>query len=255
MRGRFEGTSVAAMINLRLKRVVVGLFWVSSICRAKLGFIMTVASKPKTKFSYCQALNYRGVRELSHNEKLGVSLFLLAFFVVVGAWLLDEDYISFKPMLTHYTKWPMTSFGWTQYWGLFSPDVRQSNYHSTALIEFADGTNKLYEFPRTLIDQTDYSTHFGGEKRRKLFGDNFLWSGYAQFWPSIARYIARANNDPTNPPRVVTFTWHYADMPAPDPAQWKYRNQMPNHTQQIIKFCYKVTPEDLASNQAVSTNK
>ncbi|MBU6455712.1 MAG: hypothetical protein KGS72_28335 [Cyanobacteria bacterium REEB67] len=212
---------------------------------------MAVASKLTTKFSYRQALGYSSAEKpLSENEKAGISLFIVFFLVVVGAWLLDEDYIPFKYTVTEYTKPAMATLGWVQHWSLFSPDVREVNYHSTALIEFADGTSKLYEFPRTNIDAKDYSTHFGGEKKRKLFGDNMPWPGYVQFFPSIARYLARANNDPANPPRMVTVFWHRVDTPPPDPAHWVYQNQMPKHIKQYTNFIYKVDPKDLAADSA-----
>jgi len=223
---------------------VVRLFWVSLTCHGRLEIIMTVASKPKPKYSFKQALTHQSSRSLTDNEKVGVTLFLLFFFVVVGAWLL-EDWVPFKGQLTQYTRWPMTSLGWTQYWGLFSPGIRNQNYHSTALIEFADGTCKLYEFPRTNVDMNDYLSHFGGEKKRKLFGDNFLWEGYEQFLPSICRFVARANDDPTNPPRKITLSWQHAYTPLPDPQNWKFRDQMPYHTERIIKFVYRITPQDL----------
>jgi hypothetical protein len=215
---------------------------------------MTVAAKPKNKFSYRQALNYRGSRSLGPNEKTGVTIFLLFYFVVVGSWLMDNDYIP-NQFLIDYTKAPMEALGWTQHWSLFAPWVRTSNYHSLAIIEFADGSNKAFEFPRTLVDQKDFSAHFGGEKKRKFFGDNMLWPGWEQFLPSIARYIARANDDPNNPPRMVTLAWQWADTPLPDPAHWVYRDQLPYHTLHKCRFVYAVMPEDLQSSQKVSATK
>ena len=74
------------------------------------------------------------------------------------------------------------------------------------------------------------------------------WQGWSQFLPSIARFIAQANNDPANPPRMVTIFWHQVFTPPPDPKHWVYRDQLPYHTQQLIKFIYKVDPKDLQSN-------
>jgi hypothetical protein len=215
-----------------------------------------VAAKPKTKFSYRQALNYRSAqRPLTSNEKLAVTAFLLFFFVIVGAWLLDDDYVPFKHDLTTYTKVPMDSLGWMQYWGVFSPDMRDRNYHSTALIEFADGSNKIFEFPNTKIDQKDYFSHFGGEKKRKLFNDTMPWPAGTQFLPSIARFIARANDDQANPPRMVTILWHLIPTIGPDPKHWLYRDQLPHHTGQYITFIYKVEPQDLPSGHTDSPNQ
>jgi len=217
---------------------------------------MTVASKPQSKFSFRQALNYTSARKpLNEMEKVVVSIFLLFFLIVVGAWLLDEEYITFKEPIVNYTKPIMGSLGWVQYWGLFSPQVREMNYHSTAVIEFADGTSKIYEFPNTNINQKDYFSHFGGEKKRKLFGDCMPWPGYSQFLPDIARFIARANDDKSNPPRVVTVLWHKANTPTPDPKHWIYRDNLPHHTTQTVTFIYKVTPQDLPSSNTSEQGK
>ena len=206
---------------------------------------MTVAEKRKSRFSYREALSQRSTKNLTTMEKTAVSGFLLFFLVVVGAWLLDEDWLPQKYLITQYTHWPMVSFGWTQHWSLFSPQIRQCNYHTTVEIQFADGTSKLYELPRTNVDYNDLASHFGGEKKRKLFGDNIPWPGYEQFRPDVCRFIARANDDPLNPPRIVTMAWHFANTPPPDPKHWYHQDQLPYHTQQYFKFKYLVTPEDL----------
>ena len=217
---------------------------------------MPGASKLNPKFSYRQALGYASAeRPLTDGEKTGVSLFIIFFLVVVGAWLLDEDYISFKYNITEYTKPAMATLGWVQHWSLFSPYVRDVNYHSTALIEFTDGTSKLYEFPRTNIDQKDLLSHFGGEKKRKLFGDNMPWPGYSQFFPSIARYIARSNYDAANPPKLVTVFWHQVNTPPPDPKHWVFRDQLPQHIYQSVNFVYKVEPTDFQADQTIQSNR
>jgi len=210
---------------------------------------MTLASKTKPKFSFREALNYKSVeRPMSDNEQALVSLFLIFYFIVVGAWLLDEDYLAMvKNPIVEITKPAMDSLGWSQYWGVFAPDVRNQNYHCTAVIDFADGTSKLYEFPNTNINQKDYFSHFGGEKKRKLFNDNIAWAGYEQFRPSVFRFLARANDDPANPPQTITFQWHHAWTPPPDQANWKYRDQLPQHTDLQNKEIYSVAPKDLPS--------
>lgn len=212
---------------------------------------MTLASKPKSKFSFREALNYKSAEKpMSENEQALVSLFLIFYFIVVGAWLMDEDYLAVvKNPIIEYTKPAMDSFGWSQYWGVFAPEVRNQNYHCTAVIDFADGTSKLYEFPNTNIDQKDYLKHFGGEKKRKLFNDNLAWENYEQFRPSVLRFLARANDDPNNPPQIITFQWHHAWTPPLDTKNWKYRDQLPQHTEQQVKTVYFVNPKDLSSGK------
>ncbi|MBS2006646.1 MAG: hypothetical protein JST01_06375 [Cyanobacteria bacterium SZAS TMP-1] len=187
---------------------------------------------------------------MTGNEKTVISLFLIFFLGVVCVWLLDDDYLAaIKGPITEYSKPAMGSLGWVQYWGVFAPELRNQNYHTTAVIDFEDGTSKLYEFPNTNINQKDYFSHFGGEKKRKLFNDNISWPNYEQFRPSVARFLARANDDPANPPQTVTIYWHHAWTPPPDPKHWVYRDQLPQHTEQRINFLYSVDPNSLPSKK------
>lgn len=202
------------------------------------------STSPSTrKFSFREACNYSpSAAALTPGHKALVSSFLLTFFVVVGSWLLPE-WTPGKDRITAYTGPIMFLTGWTQYWSLFCPDVRNVNYHLSALVEFTDGTIKCYEFPR--MEKMDLVTKFRKEKLRKLFGDNISWPNYAQFRPSISRYLARANNDPTNPPLRVTMFLNSADTPPPDEGQFCYRDELPPHTRKAILSSYKVNPDDL----------
>ncbi len=182
------------------------------------------------------------VRSTSEGERTVISLFLATFFVVVGAWLIPDKAAPDKWWVTQYT-WPvMCSTGWVQCWSLFSPDVREVNVHCNALIRFQDGTVKIYEFPRA--QKMDLLTKFKREKLRKLFIDNMAWPQGEAFWPSIARYLARANYDPSNPPDTVTLIVNSHAMPPPDPKHWSYRDQLPEHTEKNILITYKVKPQD-----------
>jgi len=195
------------------------------------------------KFSFREACNYSSsAGSLTKGHKALVSSFLLTFFVVVGSWLLPE-WTPGKDSITAYTGPIMFLTGWTQYWSLFCPEVRNVNYHLSALVEFSDGTIKCYEFPR--MEKMDLVTKFRKEKLRKLFGDNVSWPNYAQFRPSIARYLARANNDPTNPPVRVTMFLNSADTPPPDQEHFCYRDELPPHTRKAILSSYRVNPDDL----------
>lgn len=207
------------------------------------GTVQTSTSTRTRNFSFREACNYSpSAALLTTGHKALVSSFLLTFFVVVGSWLLP-DWTPEKYAITAYTGPVMFTTGWTQYWGLFCPEVRSSNYHLNALVEYSDGTIKCYEFPR--MEKLDLITKFKREKLRKLFGDNIAWPNHAQFRPSISRYLARANDDPNNPPERVTMFWNKIDTPPPDPAHWCYRDELPPHTHKDILFSYKVNPSDL----------
>lgn len=91
----------------------------------------------------------------------------------------------------------------------------------------------------------DLLTRFGREKLRKMFGDNIPWPGYEQFRPDIARYLARANNDPANPPKRISMIFNSITTPPPDAQHFCYRDQLPEHTKQGIYFVYDVKEQDL----------
>jgi hypothetical protein len=64
--------------------------------------------------------------------------------------------------------------------------------------------------------------------------------------PSVARYLARANFDPANQPRYVTFVIHTAPISPPDREHWVFIDSLPPHTFSQTYFVYKVQAADLA---------
>ncbi|MBP6594793.1 MAG: hypothetical protein KA794_10980 [Candidatus Obscuribacter sp.] len=184
------------------------------------------------------------VRSTTNLERTVISCYLATFFIVVGTWLIPDKCAPNKWVVTQYT-WPiMSSMGWTQCWTLFCPEPRDVNVNADALVHFQDGTVKIYEFPRT--QKMDLLTKFRRERTRKLFVDNLCWPNISsQYLPSIARYIARANDDANNPPDMVTLLVNRHMTPLPDPKNWVYRDQLPEHTEKSVLFTYKVQPDDL----------
>lgn len=178
-------------------------------------------------------------------DKVAVNIFLIVSLLTILAWL-TPDWVIGKPMVTRFT-WPiMAGSGLIQHWSLFSPSVRNINYHCVANIEFSDGTVRCYEFPRT--EKMRGFEKFRAEKKRKMFGDCMPWANYAQFLPNIARYLARANYDYANPtvkPVRVSILKYSAITPPPDSKHWTYRDKLPYHTDAITIFAYQVKPQDL----------
>jgi hypothetical protein len=132
-------------------------------------------------------------------------------------------------------------FGTFQAWNLFSPELRTTNGHATAIITFADGSTKFFEFPR--MEKLDSVGKLKREKLRKLFLDNLSDSSYGAFRPAVARELAQANNDPNNPPQLVTLKFHWISTPPPE--NWLYRDHFPYHTTHDCQLVYRVQPEDL----------
>lgn len=181
-------------------------------------------------------------------DKIAANVFLIVSLITILAWL-TPDWIIGKPLVTRFT-WPiMASSGLIQHWSLFSPSVRNINYHCVANIEFSDGTVRCYEFPRT--EKMWGLEKFRAEKKRKMFGDCMPWANYAQFLPNIARYLARANYDLASPaikPVRVSILKYSAITPPPDTKNWTYRDELPFHTDGNTIFAYQVKPQDLQTD-------
>lgn len=133
--------------------------------------------------------------------------------------------------------------GMRQYWRLFGPQLREYNSHLTAIIEFADGTLKQYEFTR--MEKLSIWQRFVKEKQRSLFNQFLPVADNKIFFPSVARYLARANCDKQNQPVKISFIFNYIETPPPDPKHWVYRDLLPEHSRQILHFVYQVMPSDL----------
>jgi hypothetical protein len=140
---------------------------------------------------------------------------------------------------------PGAPIGMRQAWRLFGPELRSFNWHNIVLIQFADGTVKVREFPR--MEKLSLVERFFREKERSILNDRIAFHVYKRFWPSVARYVARANSDPSgvNPPVTVTFIFASAPIPKPDPDHWVFRDNMPEHLNRQAYFIYRVEPADL----------
>jgi len=172
-----------------------------------------------------------------------LSAFAVFFMVVVCSWLQDESPIREK--MTAYTWPPMVFFDWAQHWSLFSPGVRDHNYHETAIITFEDGSTRMYEFPN--MQKMDHWERFKHEKLRKMFLDNVIWSSMGWGWsqPVVSRYIANCVSDTKNPPVYVAMIKNEIPTPAPDPKKWVELTKLPEHIHKQTTIFYPVSPDDL----------
>jgi hypothetical protein len=177
----------------------------------------------------------------TNTNKIAVWTLLLTYFFSISVWISPEG--PLKNALVYYARPLISATGIGQSWSVFAPEVRNTNYHETALIYFRDGSVKLYEFPR--MEKLDYLKRFRREKFRKMFCDCMPWAPYTQFQPDFASFVARCNTNPTNEPVVVTLVHNWRSMPAPDPQHWVNRNDLPEHTNQTPLYVYYVQPEDL----------
>ncbi|MCW5823299.1 MAG: hypothetical protein KIT34_10885 [Cyanobacteria bacterium TGS_CYA1] len=182
-----------------------------------------------------------------------LSAFAVFFMVIVVAWLQDDGPI--KEKTTPYT-WPaMVFFEWVQHWSLFSPGVRDHNYHETAIITFDDGSARLYEFPN--MQKLDHWERFKHEKLRKMFLDNIIWTSMGWQWaqPPVCRYLANCVSDTKNQPVAVTMIKNEIPTPKPDPDNWVELTKLPNHIYKTVTIYYPVAPDDLSASAQESTSK
>jgi hypothetical protein len=180
------------------------------------------------------------VARLSREQKIGANLGITAFLVVATALgmaqngQIDSSHIKFWRSFA-------APIGMFQWWGVFG-DVRKVNMYSTALIEFEDGTTKYYEFPRPAT--MGYFDKFRRAPEGVFFNEHMANLSNRKVLPSIARYLARANFDPVNKPRKITFSVLSALIDDPRDPHRHYRDELPNQTFRQIYFVYLVSPQD-----------
>jgi hypothetical protein len=176
--------------------------------------------------------------------RLGVYLFVAVYFSIAVITLLPKSPLQSRLIALVS---PLTqAFNLTQNWKLFSPDLREINFCSHAVVEFADGTTKLYEFPR--LEQMGTFDAYKRQKLCKLFQDSMPWPDFSVFWPDVGRFIARANFDRSdqsvsNPPVQVSLAYNW--VPVSDMDHFEKQSDLKEPNRRFTFFVYRVKPEDL----------
>ncbi len=166
---------------------------------------------------------------------LAIWLVLSTYFICIFVW--DSPPGPLRDILVPIVSPIIEGASIGQGWSVFSPDVREANYHETALITFKDGLQKLYEFPR--MQKLGYWERFRSEKYRKMFFDCMPWPDFQQFLPDFAQFVVDANEWPDNPPVVVSLFHHNCRTPQPDQGVWVDRSDLPEHTRQVTYYIYR----------------
>jgi hypothetical protein len=129
-----------------------------------------------------------------------------------------------------------------QHWNMFSPTVRDFNEHGESVITFADGSVKLYEWYR--LDKQDPFHHWLHGKMRELWTDQLLDDKLMDhLYPSIGRYMSRANLFPGNQPQRVSLSANWQRIP--DFSHFTRVDDLPQDFNHYTLGCYKVRAEDL----------
>jgi hypothetical protein len=181
-------------------------------------------------------------RTFGRVEKIIFSALFVAFFIVAHAISLSHFPGYEEAMIPHVRRYA-GFFGLEQNWSMFSR-LRKANGHSIAVITFADGTEKIYEYPR--FDLMGQLEHFQFEKRRSLFSEFLPGRWGRKYRPASVRHLVWCNDDDKNPPDIITLVYNYVDVPPPDPKNWVRFSNLPFHTMKEPYFVYRVRKSDLA---------
>lgn len=164
-----------------------------------------------------------------------LSVFLLFHLFVILVWSLPFSSRATRRInrvIAPYMIWS----GLTQGWALFAPNPGSVNAYLVARITYQDGRNKTWNFP--MPQYYGYYRRYFMERQRKWSSDNLRMDYNAILWPDAARYVARLNNDPNDPPVTVALVRHWSLVPPPNSGQ-------PESWSEQTFFTYTVQPEDL----------
>ena len=184
------------------------------------------------------------VVSFSRGRKILITSLIACYFGSIAIWNMFD--CPLKAQLIALFRIPVDLFAFEQTWNMFAPGVRYTNYHLIAVITFADGSSKLYEFPR--MEMMDALEKYRKEKMRKLFIDNIPTTTFDIYLPDICASMARANYDKQNPPTLVTVSLHQSEIPTPNESNPPPpRFGMRQRVQSVTLIVYKVRHEDLES--------
>ena len=165
---------------------------------------------------------------------------LIVFYIFLATIWLSRDSNPITGRLAKVFSQFILTVGLDQNWSLFSPTLRNINMHNVAMVTFRDGSVKLYEWPR--MDRSNRLEQWRNEKYRKMFIDCIPWPTYSDMYPSVARFVARANANPNNPPEKVSLGYFWNFIPQPEQAV--SQENLPYQTKYYCYYIYEVQPRD-----------
>lgn len=167
-----------------------------------------------------------------------VSAFIAFNLFAITCWCvpLQSPLLSrIRSGMLPYMRW----IGLFQSWDMFAPNPSNLNNYVGALVKFRDGSSRLWNFPR--MENLGYVDRYFKERYRKYANDNLRLDADSALWPDAARYIARVNNQPSNPPVQVSLIRYWSVIPPPGP----YGEYTEGPWQQFVFYRYSVVPGDL----------
>lgn len=173
-----------------------------------------------------------------------LGVLIAAHILAILTWSVPGDAPAVK-RIRHFFEPYLLYTGLWQSWDMFSPNPMSINAYLEAELTMANGTKKVWEFPR--MEKMGLFDKFRYERYRKWAIDRVRLDAYSGIWPETARYIARLfYDDPAGPPREITLVRHWRTIK--DPRQlWiplGKENELLKEDSYAF-FHYNVRPEDI----------
>jgi len=178
------------------------------------------------------------VSAISRPARIAISVFLAFNLFAIISWCVPID----SPLIVRCREFagPYLRFtGLFQKWDMFAPDPSKLNNYVAAVVTYRDGTSSLWTFPR--MEKLGPMDRYLKERYRKYANDNLRLDSNEGIWPDAARYIARANYRPSNPPVTVGLVRYWRFVPPPGPNA----EAQAGDWNQYMFFRYSVAPGDL----------
>lgn len=151
-------------------------------------------------------------RALSRPARIGITAFVAFNLFAVVAWCIPFD----SPLIARCrdVARPYLIFtGLFQKWDMFAPDPSKLNNFVAAVVTYRNGESSLWTFPR--MEHLGYVDKYFKERYRKYANDCLRLDTNAELWPDAARYIARLNRRPLNPPAAIDLVRYWSIVPPP----------------------------------------
>jgi hypothetical protein len=168
-----------------------------------------------------------------------ISVFLLFHIVVIFCWSVPLNSLlvtAVKESVRPYMHWA----GLFQVWDMFSPNPLNLNTYLEAELTFRDGSTRVWKFPK--MQELGYVERYFKERYRKFGNERVRLDANSALWPDAARYIARINNNPSNPPTVVRLVRYWSEI-APPTADGSHPPEPWHH---FVFFIHFVSAGDLS---------
>lgn len=123
---------------------------------------------------------------------------LISLFIVFNLLIMVRVHLSQNNSIIRNLYRPVDAylsfFSIYQDWMMFAPDPGKYNSYITAEVEFFDGSQEIYKFPRNR-DLTFIQKYKYGEKYRKFFTESFHESDKSFLWEDSAKFALRKLKD------------------------------------------------------------